>query len=94
MNCNNEQLNFTCGGDQQLYVTLRREGQAFPAELSDDVVLNIVSERAERINVNFQVGDDGKLLAMLPAEKFQQPVLVLGKGNHVSFAILYFKIIY
>ncbi|MBR6997242.1 MAG: hypothetical protein IKI19_00370 [Prevotella sp.] len=73
MNCNNEQLNFTCGGDQQLYVTLRREGQAFPAELSDDVVLNIVSERAERINVNFQVGDDGKLLAMLPAEKFQQP---------------------
>ena len=73
MNCNNEQLNFTCGGDQQLLVTLRREGQAFPAELSDDVVLNIVSERAERINVNFQVGDEGKLLAMLPAEKFQQP---------------------
>lgn len=73
MNCNNEQLNFTCGGDQQLYVTLRREGQTFPAELSDDVVLNIVSERAERINVNFQVGDEGKLLATLPAEKFQQP---------------------
>lgn len=73
MNCNNEQLNFTCGGDQQLYVTLRREGQAFPAELSDDVVLNIVSERAERINVSFQVGDEGRLIATLPGEQFRRP---------------------
>lgn len=69
MNCNNEQLNFTCGGDQQLYVTLRREGQAFPAELSDDVVLNIVSDRAERINVSFQLGDEGRLIATLPGEQ-------------------------
>lgn len=73
MNCNNEQLNFTCGGDQQLYVTLRREGQAFPAELSDDVVLNIVSDRAERINVSFQLGDDGRLIATLPGEQFRRP---------------------
>lgn len=73
MNCNNEQLNFTCGGDQQLFVTLRREGQAFPAELSDDVVLNIVSDRAERINVSFQLGDEGRLIATLPGEQFRRP---------------------
>ena len=85
MNCNNEILNPTCGSDLPLLVTLVRFGQPFPVELSTNVVMNIVTERAERIAVDYVVGNNGKIAVTLKGKDYKPGyygIEITGTINH------------
>lgn len=71
MECNCEILNITHGTDISLKVTLTRGGEAFPVELSEQVAVAMVSERGERVAVDFTVGDEGRLLVTLRSDDFR-----------------------
>lgn len=71
MECNCEILNVTQGTDISLKVTLTRGGEAFPVELSEQVAVAMVSERGERVAVDFTVGDEGRLLVTLRSDDFR-----------------------
>lgn len=71
MECNCEILNITYGTDISLKVTLTRGGEAFPVELSEQVAVAMVSERGERVAVDFTVGDEGRLLVTLRSDDFR-----------------------
>lgn len=54
-------LNITAGTDMNIVLTLRKEGAAFPVELSEGVQVHVVSEGGNRIGVAYTVGDAGKI---------------------------------
>lgn len=64
-NCENcGRLNITRETDVTLQVRLMRDGKAFPVELSEGVLVNIVSDRGRRKSASFQIGE-GKVLVPL-----------------------------
>lgn len=72
-NCKNnhgERLNFTVGNDVVLLLSLKKEGEKFPVELSENVQVNAVSSGGQRLGVGFEVGDGGKVLAHLDGDNF------------------------
>lgn len=82
MICKCETLNITEKNDEQILVTVMRgfeqeasenesEGtpQPFPVEISTDIDVKLTTPRAQRLPIDFTVGDEGRILIDLKADR-------------------------